>query len=180
MKPFFHFAVIGSLFALLAACSSQPPVEEVEEETLVVTSLEEDLALEESFETNENDLEEGDLTAQATFANEELGSVFFLYDRVFIPFNYRAVVEAHAEYMHQNPHLTVVLEGHTDLGGSPELHHKIGYMRAEEVKKRLVSFGVSSQRITLVSHGSNKPLAAGSSTSEWQQNRRVDFIYSAN
>lgn len=167
MKQKFYFLLVMVLAILLTACSSKQPVDE----GVVVTPF-----IEPQQEIQEKP--QPTITTNTAIKAEELGSVYFLYDRVFIPYKYRAVVEAHAKYMQQNPKIKLVLEGNTDKGGKSAVHHKIGFMRAEEVKKRLVAFGVSSKRITISTYGSNNPVALGSTTEDWRKNRRVDFIYS--
>lgn len=150
------------LLALLVGCSSgskkqQAPIEE------------------ESYSQVAEQINLGEQEAIA--AGDQLGSVHFLYNKVFIPYEYRKVVRAHADFMQENPELLVILQGNADIGGRKQTHNKIGLQRAEVVKERLVSFGVDPARISIATYGSDKPVAEGDSSEDWQMNRRVDFIY---
>jgi peptidoglycan-associated lipoprotein len=62
----------------------------------------------------------------------------------------------------------VRLEGHADGRGTREYNIALGERRATSTKNYLVSRGVASDRISIVSYGEERPL--------WSQNRRAMFL----
>lgn len=67
------------------------------------------------------------------------------------------------------------IEGHTDDRGSEDFNMKLSQSRADEVKKYLVSKGISSNLITAKGFGESKPLVPNDSDSNREKNRRVEF-----
>ncbi len=47
----------------------------------------------------------------------------------------------------------IILEGHTDLAGSPEYNYKLSVARAEAVKKALVEMGIPAENLIVVGKG---------------------------
>lgn len=103
--------------------------------------------------------------------------IYFEYDRSEIQEQYRAVIEAHATYLSQNPQTTVTLEGHADERGSREYNLALGERRAMAVERQLSVLGVSASQIRTVSYGEERPISAGHDDSSWSLNRRVEIIY---
>jgi peptidoglycan-associated lipoprotein len=105
--------------------------------------------------------------------------IHFEYDSYVVSAEYRPVVEAHAQYLAQNPGAAVTLEGHADERGSREYNIALGERRAEAVKQIMLALGAAPQQITSVSFGEEKPLQDCHEESCWWQNRRVEIIYTA-
>ena len=103
--------------------------------------------------------------------------IYFEYDRSEIQEQYRAVIEAHANFLSQNPQRTVTLEGHADERGSREYNLALGERRAKAVERELTVLGVSASQIRTVSYGEERPISAGHDDSSWSLNRRVELIY---
>jgi len=70
------------------------------------------------------------------------------------------------------------LEGHADERGSREYNIGLGERRAQAVRQMLLIQGVSSNQISTVSFGEERPVGFGSSEADYAQNRRVEFKYS--
>jgi peptidoglycan-associated lipoprotein len=68
------------------------------------------------------------------------------------------------------------VEGHCDSRGSSEYNLALGTRRAEAVKSYLVSLGVPTDRVTVVSKGKEQPFCTEESEECWQQNRRGHFL----
>ena len=66
---------------------------------------------------------------------------------------------------------TFRVEGHTDAHGEDAFNQDLSTRRAATVTQRLVSLGVSADRIEAVGYGETKPLAADAFAAE---NRRVE------
>lgn len=103
--------------------------------------------------------------------------VHFDFDRSNIKAEYRDIVQAHGEFLANNPRARVTLEGHTDERGSREYNLGLGERRADSVADMLRAYGASGDQITRVSYGEEQPVATCSEESCWWQNRRVEIIY---
>ncbi|RUO78324.1 peptidoglycan-associated lipoprotein Pal [Pseudidiomarina taiwanensis] len=103
--------------------------------------------------------------------------VFFAFDDSRITSEYAQVLAAHAEFLVQNPTVTVTIEGHCDERGTPEYNIALGERRAKAVAQYLQNLGVSSSQITTVSFGEEKPMVRGSNADAYAKNRRGVLVY---
>ncbi len=101
----------------------------------------------------------------------------FEYDSAAIRDEYRALLEAHAQYLKQTKAAKTILQGHADERGSREYNLALGQRRAESVYKALSLLGVADAQMEAVSFGEEKPVAEGHDEEAWQQNRRVEIVY---
>jgi peptidoglycan-associated lipoprotein len=101
----------------------------------------------------------------------------FEYDSAAIRDEYRALLEAHAQYLKQEKAAKTILQGHADERGSREYNLALGQRRAESVYKALSLLGVADAQMEAVSFGEEKPVAEGHDEEAWQQNRRVEIVY---
>jgi OmpA-OmpF porin, OOP family len=69
-----------------------------------------------------------------------------------------------------------VIEGHTDLSGSPQHNQTLSEHRAEAVKRYLVEHGIAADRLTTVGYGSSRPLTTDPSPTAQAMNRRVTLV----
>ena len=104
-------------------------------------------------------------------------SIFFGYDEYQIQAKYNYLVSKHANYMMDNPDITVRLEGNCDERGGREYNLALGAKRSQSVKKALVGLGINERRIEAISYGKEKPIAFGSDEESYRLNRRVDIVY---
>ena len=74
--------------------------------------------------------------------------------------------------MRKNPDITVVLEGHADERGTREYNLALGERRANSAKDYLMTYGISSNRISVISYGKERPVDSGSNPLAWSKNRR--------
>ena len=65
-----------------------------------------------------------------------------------------------------------MIEGHADERGTREYNLALGDRRASSVKDYLMSQGISSNRISTISYGKERPVQSGSNDTSWAQNRR--------
>ncbi len=103
--------------------------------------------------------------------------VYFEFDSSTLDQDSRAVVEAHANYLINNPGINLVLEGHADERGTREYNLALGERRALAVSDFMGALGVSANRIQNVSYGEERPEALGHDESAWRLNRRTEIIY---
>jgi peptidoglycan-associated lipoprotein len=104
-------------------------------------------------------------------------SIYYEFDSSDVLDEYRPVVEAHAQFLLEQPELKVRIEGNCDERGSTEYNLALGQRRADGVKKALVVLGVPAGRIETVSFGEEKPKALGTDEEAYAQNRRSDIVY---
>ncbi|CAA6804337.1 MAG: Unknown protein [uncultured Sulfurovum sp.] len=70
----------------------------------------------------------------------------------------------------------VKIEGHCDASGSDEYNYALGLRRAKATKDALISNGISSNNLVLVSMGESSPECVMSSSADcYAKNRRVEF-----
>jgi peptidoglycan-associated lipoprotein len=71
----------------------------------------------------------------------------------------------------------IQIEGHCDDRGSEEYNLALGASRANSLKDALSRSGVSTDRISTISYGKEKPFCNADDDQCWQQNRRDHFVY---
>ncbi len=104
-------------------------------------------------------------------------TVYFEFDESVILDQDRPILEAHAQYLSQNPGAAVTLEGHTDERGTREYNLALGERRAINVRQFMSLLGAAGQQLRTVSYGEEQPAALGHNEEAWAQNRRVEIIY---
>jgi OOP family OmpA-OmpF porin len=67
----------------------------------------------------------------------------------------------------------VVIEGHTDVSGSPEYNQRLSERRAESVKQYLVEHGVPAEQLRTEGFGESRPLTTDPSPEAQELNRRI-------
>lgn len=103
--------------------------------------------------------------------------VYFDFDSDVLRASDRSVVEAHAQWLRENPQRSVVLRGHTDARGGSEYNLALGQRRAQTVRQTLQILGVDAGKLEAVSYGKEQLADMGSSEAAHQRNRRVEFDY---
>lgn len=107
----------------------------------------------------------------------ENNTIYFKYDSDQIQDEYVSVMQAHAQYLRDNPDSRIIIEGHTDERGTPEYNIALGERRARAVARYMQNLGVDVNQLSIVSYGEEKPVVPGHSESAWQQNRRAVINY---
>ena len=75
------------------------------------------------------------------------------------------------------PNSTFTVEGHTDNIGSGSYNRRLSEMRADSVKRYLVTqYGVDESRIKVAGYGEERPLASNDTEYGRSQNRRVELV----
>lgn len=103
--------------------------------------------------------------------------VYFAFDSVNIDSRSDAVIQAHANYLMQNPNVEVTLEGHTDERGTNEYNLRLSERRGYSVRDRFQGYGVAGTRLYVVGHGEEQPAAWGHDEASYAKNRRVVINY---
>ena len=132
--------------------------------------------------TSDSSLEEGTITETAgsgivAGSQEDLivnvgDRVFFGYDSSELDADAQELLQDQVAWLKQYPAVSVTVEGHCDERGTREYNLALGEKRAQAVKNYLLSLGVSSERISTISYGKERPAVVGSNDNAWSQNRR--------
>lgn len=103
--------------------------------------------------------------------------IYFEFDSSEVRQADRETLTHHANYLRENPNVTITLEGHGDERGSREYNIGLGERRAQAVRQILELSGVGANQLTTVSYGEEKPAVDGHDETAWSQNRRVELVY---
>ena len=117
---------------------------------------------------------ESPLDAETRRLMEQL-VVYFDYDQAEIRPEFTALLAAHGQYLAQNANVALRLEGHTDERGGSEYNLALGERRAKSALQYLLTLGVKSDRLSIISYGKEKPVDMGHDEAAWSRNRRGNF-----
>ena len=98
--------------------------------------------------------------------------VFFNYDSSDLDSDAQELLQDQVAWLKQYSDVSVIIEGHCDERGTREYNLALGEKRAQSVKNYLISLGISSDRISTISYGKERPAVVGSNDGAWSQNRR--------
>ena len=98
--------------------------------------------------------------------------VFFATNETVLTTASRETLRKQAGYLRKNSKITIVLEGHADERGTREYNLALGERRANSAKDYLMTYGISSDRISVLSYGKERPVDSGSNPLSWSKNRR--------
>ena len=98
--------------------------------------------------------------------------VFFATNESVLTTASRDTLRKQAAWLRKNSDVTVVLEGHCDERGTREYNLALGERRANAAKDYLMTYGVASNRISVISYGKERPVDSGSNPLSWSKNRR--------
>jgi len=98
--------------------------------------------------------------------------VFFATNETVLTTASRETLRKQAAWLRKNSSINVVLEGHADERGTREYNLALGERRANSAKDYLMTYGISSDRISVLSYGKERPVDSGSNPLAWSKNRR--------
>jgi|TARA_B100000809_G_scaffold257339_1_gene298739 peptidoglycan-associated lipoprotein len=150
MTIFQEFLVLLTIICGLAACTSTA-IERTSDATTVPASV-------------TNTYSEPNLASSS--------SVYFSYDNYNIDSIGSEKIKTLASLVKKNG-ANVRVEGHCDERGTREYNLALGERRANAIAELLIINGVSSNKITTVSYGEEKPASRGSNEKSWSKNRRA-------
>lgn len=108
-----------------------------------------------------------------------LQTVYFGFNSAALESEAKQTIKQNADFLKANPNVDVQIEGHTDERGSIQFNLALGERRAKSVRDSLVSLGVPSRRLSVISYGKERSVAEGQSESAWARNRRANFVVTA-
>jgi len=98
--------------------------------------------------------------------------VFFATNKTTLTTASRDTLRTQAAWLRKNKDVAVTVEGHADERGTREYNLALGERRANTVKDYLMTYGISGNRISVISYGKERPVNSGSTPLAWSQNRR--------
>jgi len=109
-------------------------------------------------------------------SEKPLSDVLFDLDSAQVRDDARPLLQKNADWMKRWTSTKITIEGHSDSRGTAEYNLALGERRASAVRDYLVSLGLGSDRVQIVSKGKESPLCADENEACWQQNRRGHFV----
>ena len=107
-----------------------------------------------------------------------LKDIHFKFDKYDLDSDSKRILQGNAEFLKSNQDLQVEIQGHSDERGTNNYNIALGERRAHSTKKYLVSQGVDSSNVNVISYGEEKPFCFSSDETCWFQNRRAHFMVS--
>jgi len=163
--------VLGLLAAFLAGCS-QPTVPDPDAQSSAAPS---DDGMSEQAPMDDDGMGGGEF-----FDDDEAAMtmiIYFDFDQSELRPEYADVLARHASGLSNSRRTSIRLEGHADERGSREYNIGLGERRSQSVRRMLLIQAGSSDQISTVSFGEERPAAFGSDEDSYQQNRRVEIKY---
>jgi len=166
-------ASVSAALLIFSGCSKEPKV---------IDPSENGDSMVEEVESVTTEIINGDNTMTSnspisiSVAEGKFNSVYFAFDKFTINSDMKDNVSNSATVANGVASAyNIKLEGNCDEWGSDEYNFALGLKRANAVKKSLISEGVDSSRISMVSFGESNPTCNDKTKECWSKNRRVDF-----
>jgi peptidoglycan-associated lipoprotein len=187
-----RFLLLGAIAALLAACETASEIDAIASGASGSsgTTTASSSASSSTSDGSTTSSSSGASTSSATSSTEAGSSsysydtdpktalikvgdrVLFGYDSSDLDDEDRAILNSQSKFLNQNQSLKVTIQGHCDERGTREYNLALGEKRASSVKDYLISLGINSERISVVSYGKERPQVLGSNKTAWSMNRR--------
>ena len=103
--------------------------------------------------------------------------IYFDFDESNLRDEYTDILLQHASKLGNNSMIEVRLKGHADERGAREYNIGLGERRSQAVRRTLMLEGVSSDQLTTVSFGEERPVVFGNDEESYSLNRRVEIKY---
>ena len=106
----------------------------------------------------------------------KIENLFFATNKTYIlPQSERAMSDL-AQFLQDNPSVTIRITGHTDAVGSDQANQILSEGRANAVRDDLIKRGIAPERMTAEGKGEKEPVASNDTEEGRQLNRRVEFV----
>lgn len=166
-----QIVILGLLAAFLAGCS-QPTVPDPETQSSAAPG---DDSMSEAAPMDDDGMGGGEFFDDDDAAMTMI--IYFDFDQSDLRAEYADVLARHASGLSNSSRTSLRLEGHADERGSREYNIGLGERRSQSVRRMLLIQGASTEQISTVSFGEERPAAFGSDEDAYQQNRRVEIKY---
>lgn len=106
--------------------------------------------------------------------------ILFGFDRSDLSAGASTNLNKLVEVLNAYPDTDIEIQGHTDSKGADDYNLKLSERRASSVANFLRGKGVASGRVRIKGYGETAPVASNDTEDGRSQNRRVDFLITAN
>lgn len=106
--------------------------------------------------------------------------ILFGFDRSDLNTSAEGNLDKLVNVLKNNPNTNIEVQGHTDNKGTDSYNMSLSERRANAVASYLRNRGVASSRITTRGYGETAPVATNDTDAGRAQNRRVNFLITAN
>lgn len=106
--------------------------------------------------------------------------ILFGFDRSDLSAGASTNLNKLVEVLHAYPDTDIEIQGHTDSKGADDYNMKLSERRASSVANFLRGKGIASGRVGIKGYGETAPVASNETEDGRAQNRRVDFLITAN
>jgi outer membrane protein OmpA-like peptidoglycan-associated protein len=106
--------------------------------------------------------------------------VLFGYDRADLGANATTNLDKLINVLNKYPDTNIEVIGHTDANGSDAYNQGLSERRARSVTNYLQSHNIAASRLTAKGMGESDPVATNDTDEGRAQNRRVEFVITAN
>jgi outer membrane protein OmpA-like peptidoglycan-associated protein len=106
--------------------------------------------------------------------------VLFGFDRSDLGANAATNLDKLINVLNKYPDTDIKILGHTDNKGTDAYNQGLSERRAASVSSYLKDHGISSSRVSTKGMGENDPIASNDTEEGRSQNRRVEFVITAN
>ncbi|MCF8126086.1 MAG: peptidoglycan-associated lipoprotein Pal [Desulfotignum sp.] len=103
-------------------------------------------------------------------------NIHFAFDSAALSETAKDLLKAKAEWLKQNPGVSVIIQGHCDERGTTEYNLALGERRASAAKEYLLDLGIGGFRLETISYGEERPLDPGQTEQAYSKNRRAQFV----
>ena len=112
------------------------------------------------------------MAARNMFINENIHFDFDKYNLLPLA---QKILKRKADWLWNNPDVSVIIEGHCDERGTNEYNLALGDRRAESAKAYLINLGIAGSRLITISYGEERPVDPAHNEVAWAKNRRAHF-----
>ena len=113
---------------------------------------------------------------QAAELKKGLQTIYFNFDSADLSEQARNTLAKDADLAKKIGKAKIRVEGNCDERGSDDYNLALGEKRAKEAVQYLANLGIPANRLTVISYGKEKPVAAGHDEASWAKNRRDEFV----
>ncbi len=170
-KMYKNTFLIILLSLVLTACATQKKVDVPDYKTIDKTTKTTDVKIKKIDAQIQSDVYVGSETVEY-LAKGVPDRVFFATNESILTTASRETLRKQAAWLRENSGVTVVIEGHADERGTREYNLALGERRANAAKDYLMTYGISSNRMSVLSYGKERPVDSGSTPVAWSKNRR--------
>jgi peptidoglycan-associated lipoprotein len=165
----------------LAACQKRPvtqpdATQQGQPPAMMEKQKDQEKVTEQKLDSKVESVGSKDKAAEYAESKESMFSdILFDYDKYDVQDSYKQVLQTVSSWMAKNSSARLSIEGHCDERGTNEYNLALGDRRAKAVKDYLVSLGVASGRIDVISYGEERPACKDQTDACWAKNRRAHF-----